>query len=1163
MRKQKKDTKKMITSVLAATMVMSPIAAISVSAQESVATVISEAGLTKTFVIENDAKTASVTVVGLLKGTKLELNLSYDIPAGLTGFQIDIPIQGNLTGTPVFTRDALFPERADITSGMVGPKYTLVLGGIDLVAEPGETSGPIGKIVIDLAQEASTTVTPTVVVNQDANDEVPLNKTQDLIFELDTTAPEPVGFSVPAGTYHTAKTVELTTEPDATIYYTTDGNVPTEASTVYEGPITVDTTMTIKAIAVDEAGNISNVASADYTIDLDTDLPDPVTFSVPGGVYNSARSVELSAEEGATIYYTTDGNAPSVNSTEYTGAINVDENMTIKAIAVDEAGNVSELAEATYTILNLNIPADELAILLQLYGQVQPFANHMQTYLAANPTQQEELDELKELFSSESNSEYRNHLIQVVRDNVDLNGEVTADPDDNVTMILIDILGRVATLDNVFEIAQDFYAVDGYKDQLGEYGVDYKDALILAKDAYEELNDVVISDGEFTPTQVRQALEYAINNYQETEGKDTGFYGIDVNEIRTVFQELNAWIRDNEADENKQKMERSVEMLQEQYRAFKLGNTPEPTITVNDVTAKKQGDQVTVSGTANVSTVTIKVKKPDGTVLLTQDVQVVNGSYSFSFTLASDATIGTYTVAVNHGDVTQTDTFEVSQKTSSGGGGGGGGSAPKDNVGGKVSDAIKDAIKDGTFNPNTVNDMVKSIKEQLKGATAEEAKAALSSIVDQAKAATGQTQKDLGKVASAIAAEYVKKAAQEQLTATKENGQAKATATGAQLKSVVDKAAAALKEAKDLLAAAGVKDAALRAYLTLNVPDAAEDTVVNFSISDLQSAISGLDNDSTDLRVVTDGVAVSINVSDILQALTAKASVVAAAENDDYSIQVVKSGAVQASAGLQSIAGVDAVELKVTSKDKAVTRFNTPVSVEIEVGNLPKGTDLEKVLVYKLVEDKWIAVGGAYEDGVMTFTAKEVGKYSVFVSTKTFTDLGSVSWAQKQIEVMAAKGIVTGRSDTKFAPHANVTRAEFASLIVRALGLYDNNAAAEFKDVKSSDWFSASVGSAVKAGIVKGVSADQFKPNATITRQEMATMLANALKLSVVYPVNVDESLASFSDKNNIQSWAKESVALSAQHKLIQGMPNGTFAPSDKATRAQAAVVIYNLTKLQ
>lgn len=159
-------------------------------------------------------------------------------------------------------------------------------------------------------------------------------------------------FSPAAGAVAEGTEVTIsTTTDDATIYYTTNGDEPTTESTVYTEAITINEAMTIKAIAVKNGMPNSDVATAAYTIAAPCATP---TFSPAAGVYTEVQEVEISSTtEDATIYYTTDGTEPTTNSTEYTGAITVNEDMTIKAIAVKDGMANSAVAEAAYEI---NLP---------------------------------------------------------------------------------------------------------------------------------------------------------------------------------------------------------------------------------------------------------------------------------------------------------------------------------------------------------------------------------------------------------------------------------------------------------------------------------------------------------------------------------------------------------------------------------------------------------------------------------------------------------------------------------------------------------------------------------------------------------------------------------------------------------------------------------------
>ncbi len=166
--------------------------------------------------------------------------------------------------------------------------------------------------------------------------------------------------SVAAGSYQSPQTVTVSdSTPGAAIYYTVTGVTPTILSAKYSAPITVSSSMTLKAIAAVPNGPVSPIASAAYTI-----VPAPTpTFSVPGGTYQVFKSVTISdATAGAAIHYTVTGVTPTTLSTLYTGPVSVNSNMTLKAIAAVPGGPVSSVASAAYAFVpavapTLNVPA--------------------------------------------------------------------------------------------------------------------------------------------------------------------------------------------------------------------------------------------------------------------------------------------------------------------------------------------------------------------------------------------------------------------------------------------------------------------------------------------------------------------------------------------------------------------------------------------------------------------------------------------------------------------------------------------------------------------------------------------------------------------------------------------------------------------------------------
>ena len=161
-------------------------------------------------------------------------------------------------------------------------------------------------------------------------------------YTIEATAATPT-FSIAAGTYSTKQTVAIAdATPGATIYYTTNGTAPTTASTKYTAAITVAASEALEAIAVAAGYANSAVASAKYTIENPAATP---TFSVALGTYTAAQSVQISdATPGATIYYTTNGAAPTPASAVYKAAVTISATGYLQAIAIADGYSQSATA---------------------------------------------------------------------------------------------------------------------------------------------------------------------------------------------------------------------------------------------------------------------------------------------------------------------------------------------------------------------------------------------------------------------------------------------------------------------------------------------------------------------------------------------------------------------------------------------------------------------------------------------------------------------------------------------------------------------------------------------------------------------------------------------------------------------------------------------------
>lgn len=178
-----------------------------------------------------------------------------------------------------------------------------------------------------------------------------------------------------------------------------------------------------------------------------------------------------------------------------------------------------------------------------------------------------------------------------------------------------------------------------------------------------------------------------------------------------------------------------------------------------------------------------------------------------------------------------------------------------------------------------------------------------------------------------------------------------------------------------------------------------------------------------------------------------------------------------------------------------------------------------------------------------------------------FADLNEASWAADAINSLAKKGILTGRTDTEFAPNASVTRAEFVKMVSTLYNLVTPTskfATQSFKDVPKDAWFFNYVEVCAQLGIVNGEGDGYFNPNALISRQEMAAIMYRTATIMGT-KLTATEAVKTFADANEISDYAKAAVSALQTAGIISGTSDTTFEPALACTRAQAAVIINNM----
>ncbi|SFB56449.1 S-layer homology domain-containing protein [Cohnella sp. OV330] len=517
---------------------------------------------------------------------------------------------------------------------------------------------------------------------------------------------------------------------------------------------------------------------------------------------------------------------------------------------------------------------------------------------------------------------------------------------------------------------------------------------------------------------------------------------------------------------------------------------------VADVTA---GDQVDIKGDTSLDEVIVKVLRPDTSVVYFDIVPVTAGQFAAPFTIGSGEPAGTYTVVAGQGSEVASKTFKVTAKIVT----------PPPS--GSVSTPTPPPTPGKVITP--VGGAVPVVVDTSKNKT---------STVDVNGRSTTVITQDGASLADAL-----KKAAQQD-----------------------NKGAAPVV----YIAYEGKQGDAVQFNLPFSVlKDAA-------SLGAIVSLQTGEGEYSLPLGVLNfDAIAASLGAEP--GSISIQVNIVPSA--DDINAKIKASAA-----GIGASQQGGAIEFSIVAsgggKTSELNEFGSTYVSRTVVASGTIDASHSTVALYDPQTGALTFVPALFtkqEDGTVKITFKRNGNsiYTVLTATKAFSDL-STHWAKADIELLASKLVVNGVSDTKFAPNSSITRAEFAALLVRALGLTpDASGAAGFKDVASGAWYAGATGAAVKAKLVEGFEDGSFKPGATITREQMAIMITRAVAYaqgSASTAASSEASLNAFKDKSAIGSWARVSVAQAVDAGIITGMTTDTFVPSAQASRAQAAVML-------
>ncbi|MCU6711368.1 S-layer homology domain-containing protein [Paenibacillus sp. J5C_2022] len=248
-----------------------------------------------------------------------------------------------------------------------------------------------------------------------------------------------------------------------------------------------------------------------------------------------------------------------------------------------------------------------------------------------------------------------------------------------------------------------------------------------------------------------------------------------------------------------------------------------------------------------------------------------------------------------------------------------------------------------------------------------------------------------------------------------------------------------------------------------------------------------------------------------------------------------------------------------------VSKFNAYVERTIAI---PAGVDPSKITTGVVVEPdgtvrhvptKIVIIDGKYYARINSLTNST---YSVVWHPLEFLDAVN-HWASIAVNDMGSRMVIDGTGGGLFSPDRDITRAEFAAIVVRGLGLKREDGSTVFSDVKTSDWFSGAINTAYAYQLIGGFEDGTFRPNDKITREQAMTILSRAMTITGLKAKLSAQSEAAtlllYEDASNVSGWALSGVADSVQAGLVTGRSAAELAPKAPITRAEVATIIQRL----
>ena len=273
------------------------------------------------------------------------------------------------------------------------------------------------------------------------------------------------------------------------------------------------------------------------------------------------------------------------------------------------------------------------------------------------------------------------------------------------------------------------------------------------------------------------------------------------------------------------------------------------------------------------------------------------------------------------------------------------------------------------------------------------------------------------------------------------------------------------------------------------------------------------------------------------------------------------------SGGYQLVVNPVQFEISCVSGGKTVdvSRFNGYVERTVAI---PDGIDPSKITTgvvlnadgtFRHVPTEIVKIDNKYYAKINSLTNSV---YTVIYNPVTFADVEN-HWAKDAVNDMGSRLVVTGYDAKSYHPNERITRAEFAAIVVRALGLAQGTTESAFDDVSLQNWYNGYVDTAVNYALITGYTSTSYGPNDTITREQAMAILARAMKLTndgvTLTDSEVNSVLAGYTDGAAVSAYAQQSVASCLKAGIVTGTTATTLSPKTSITRAEVAVMVQRL----